>query len=147
MSMASNDLRLFDQTLSTSNALFQDIFKVRGSQVSPSELESVLLGHPQILDVAVVGVPATSPATGEVPRAFVIRKLVPTTHMVNGVVNFNVPLPQLTEEDVKEWVAKRLAKYKALDGGVEFVDTIPRTASGKVLRRLLRERMLVGSKL
>jgi acyl-CoA synthetase (AMP-forming)/AMP-acid ligase II len=111
----------------------KDVFKVRGRQVSPNELESVLLGHPQITDVAVVGVPALWPATGDMPRAYVIRKSPP----LSGTSQ-NGSSPLLSEADVKEWIVQRLARYKALDGGVEFVESIPRTSSGKILRRLLK---------
>lgn len=71
--------------------------------------------------------------TGDAPRAYVVRKLMVGTG-VNGET-----LAQ--EDDIKSYLASRLAKYKALDGGVVFVDEIPRNASGKAMRFKLRERM------
>ncbi|KAK3653428.1 hypothetical protein LTR56_004632 [Elasticomyces elasticus] len=98
----------------------KELIKVRGFQVAPAEIEGVLLSHPGVVDVAVIGVEIGGE---EVPRAIVVIK----------------PGEQVSESDVKEWVAGRLAKYKWLNGGVRFVDAIPKTASGKILKRLLRE--------
>lgn len=97
---------------------------MRGHQVAPIELEGVLLGHPNIVDAAVVGVPS-SDGQDEVPRAYVV--LAPGSH---GNVD---------EKLVKEHMSKRLARYKNCDGGVVFVPNIPKTASGKILKRVLRE--------
>ncbi|KAK5719119.1 hypothetical protein LTR15_007642 [Elasticomyces elasticus] len=98
----------------------KELIKVRGFQVAPAEIEGVLLSHPSVVDVAVIGVEIGGE---EVPRAIVVVK----------------PGEEISENDVKEWVAGRLAKYKWLNGGVRFVDAIPKTASGKILKRLLRE--------
>lgn len=100
----------------------KELIKVRGFQVAPGEVEGVLLAHPGITDVAVIGIP-TADVGSEAPRAYVIRR--------DGV--------SVEEKDVHAWVQERLAKYKRLDGGVKFVDSIPKTASGKILKRLLRE--------
>ncbi|RDH32426.1 hypothetical protein BDQ94DRAFT_179364 [Aspergillus welwitschiae] len=100
----------------------KDIIKVRGFQVAPAEVEGVLRNHPRIRDVAVVGV-YDAEARTEYPRAYVVRQD-----------------QSLREEEVKEFVALRLAKYKRLDGGVRFVDAIPRNASGKILKRLLEDK-------
>ncbi|GKZ23751.1 hypothetical protein AbraIFM66951_000595 [Aspergillus brasiliensis] len=100
----------------------KDIIKVRGFQVAPAELEGVLRNHPRIRDVAVVGVYDVKAKT-EYPRAYVVRED-----------------PSLRREEVKEFVALRLAKYKRLDGGVRFMDAIPRNASGKILKRLLEDK-------
>jgi 4-coumarate--CoA ligase len=110
----------------------KELIKVRGFQVAPSELEGVLLSHPEILDVAVIGIPAAENGS-ELPKAYVIKK----------------PGSNIGEKDVKAWIQERLAKYKALDGGVKFVDSIPKTASGKILKRVLREevRREMGPKL
>lgn len=104
----------------------KELIKVRGFQVAPAELEATLLSHPNIIDAAVIGVkyPSSGPEPIELPRAYVIQR--PNT----GV---------LTENDVFEFCAERLAKYKRLEGGVKFVDAIPKTASGKILKRVLRE--------
>lgn len=103
----------------------QELIKVRGFQVSPSEIEAVLLQHPKIGDVAVIGVPKSESA-GEVPLACIIKK----------------PGVELTESEIKDYVSKRLAKYKQLDGGVVFTDDLPKSASGKLLKRILRENVL-----
>lgn len=104
----------------------KELIKVRGFQVAPPEIEGVLLKHPGIADAAVIGV-SDVVNQSELPRAYIVRK---PGAMGNA----------LHENDVKEWVRNRLAKYKALDGGVAFVDAIPKTASGKILKRVLRER-------
>ncbi|KAL1848623.1 hypothetical protein Plec18170_007933 [Paecilomyces lecythidis] len=103
----------------------KELIKVRGFQVAPPELEAVLLSHPQIIDAAVVGITLVRD-DGEVPRAYVVRRPGPEGAKV-------------TEKDVKVFLESRLAKYKALTGGVKFVDSIARNASGKILKRLLRE--------
>ncbi|RFU32015.1 hypothetical protein B7463_g4324, partial [Scytalidium lignicola] len=100
----------------------KELIKYKGLQVPPAELEALLLIHPQILDAAVIGV--FIPGT-EVPRAYVVR--APGN-------------PPLSEEDVKEFVKGKVADYKQLRGGVIFVDTIPKSPSGKILRRELREK-------
>ncbi|KAL1987210.1 hypothetical protein VTN96DRAFT_4542 [Rasamsonia emersonii] len=101
------------------------LIKVRAFQVAPPELEAVLLSHPQIIDAAVIGV--TIPrADSEYPRAYVVRRPGPEGQ-------------RLTKDEVKKHVADRLARYKALTGGVKFVDAIAKTASGKILKRVLKE--------
>ncbi|KAI9801312.1 MAG: hypothetical protein M1833_002882 [Piccolia ochrophora] len=100
----------------------KEIMKVRGWQVAPTELEAVLLKHPQIVDVAVIGVTPPN-SISEAPRAYVVRASEAS---------------ELKEEEVKSYLAARLAKYKALDGGVEFVPSIPKSNSGKILKKLLR---------
>jgi 4-coumarate--CoA ligase len=106
----------------------KELIKVRGFQVAPAEVEGVLLAHPAIKDVAVIGVPGGS--SGELPRAFVVT----------------VEERQLEAEEVKTWVKEKLAVYKWLEGGVEFIDAVPRNASGKMLKRVLRERLAVEVK-
>ena len=101
----------------------KELIKVRGFQVAPSELEAVLLSHPQIVDSAVIGVQFGRDES-QLPRAYVVRR--------PGLEG-----ERLTENDVKRHVEQKLAKYKRLDGGVRFVETIPRNASGKILRRIL----------
>lgn len=101
----------------------KELIKVRGFQVAPAEIEGLLLDHPKIIDAAVVGI--HSPNRGsELPRAYIVPK----------------PEDQgLSEGDVRSYIAQRLAKYKRLDGGVKFVDVIPKAPSGKILKRILRE--------
>lgn len=103
----------------------KELIKVRGFQVAPPELEAVLLAHPLIVDAAVIGLRDVVPGT-ELPRAYVVRR--PETDE-----------SKLTEDMVKSWLLERLAGYKALTGGVKFVPSIPKTASGKILKRVLRE--------
>lgn len=92
--------------------------------MAPAELEGVLLDHPDIIDAAVIGIQLSKDAS-ELPRAYVVRK-----------INANSPL---TIDHVRKHLADRLAKYKWLEGGVKFVDSIPKTPSGKILKRILRE--------
>lgn len=87
--------------------------------MAPAEVESVLLQHPGIHDAAVIGV--NKDGVGEVPRAFIVRSRDPSVR-------------RLTGEQVYNFARQHLAKYKSLDGGVVFVEEIPRTASGKIQR-------------
>ncbi|MEM6959753.1 MAG: AMP-binding protein, partial [Myxococcota bacterium] len=98
----------------------KELIKVKGFQVAPAELEALLLGHDGIADAAVIGVP--DEAAGERVKAFVVR--------VDA---------GLDEDGVKAFVADQVATYKQLSL-VEFVDAVPKSASGKILRRELRER-------
>jgi len=99
----------------------KDLIKVKGYQVAPAELESLLLEHPQIADVAVI--PVADDEAGEVPKAVVVAR------------------GPLTADEVIAFVHPRVAYYKRVRV-VEFVDRIPKSPSGKILRRVLvaRER-------
>jgi acyl-CoA synthetase (AMP-forming)/AMP-acid ligase II len=99
----------------------KELIKVKGFQVAPAELEAVLLDHPQIADAAVVASPDEE--SGEVPKAFVV--------VAEGA--------DLDVEAIKAFVAERVASYKQVRR-VELTDEIPKSASGKVLRRVLVER-------
>jgi acyl-CoA synthetase (AMP-forming)/AMP-acid ligase II len=99
----------------------KELIKYRGFQVPPAELEALLLSHPAIADAAVV--PAPDPRAGEVPKAFVVK----------------TASAELTEGEVMSFVAERVPSYKKVRR-VEFVDEIPRSLSGKILRRVLVER-------
>ena len=110
----------------------KELIKVRGFQVAPGELEAVLLMHPDIVDAAVIGVPAPDTRDGELPRAYVVRR--PGTDA-----------SKLSEKDVIDFAGEKLVKYKRLDGGVKFVDVIPKNASGKILKRILREEVKRGT--
>lgn len=103
----------------------KELIKVRAWQVAPPELEAVLLSHPQIVDAAVIGV-QFSRDEGQLPRGYIVKRPGSDSDSLN-------------EEEVKEFMNGRLAKYKRLDGGVKFVDAIPKNASGKILKRLLRD--------
>jgi len=72
------------------------------------------------MDAAVIGIPHDE--IGELPRAYIVRKS-----------------NDLTEDEVKEFVRSKLAHFKQLKGGVQFVDSIPKAPSGKILRRVLRQ--------
>ena len=97
----------------------KELIKYKGYQVPPAELEAVLLGHPDIADAAVIGVPD---AEGEeVPKAFVVKQ--------SGA--------DLTEDAVMEFVAGEVAPYKKVRQ-VQFIDAVPKSASGKILRKDLR---------
>ena len=113
----------------------KELIKYKGLQVAPAELEALLLSHPQIQDAAVIGVPfedkeslgtvdkGTEELGDEVPRAYIVADK-----------------NKVGEEVVKEWVKKNAASYKQLRGGVVFVDAIPKSPAGKILRKDLRER-------
>jgi len=97
----------------------KEVIKCKGFQVPPAEIENILVSHPDIKDAAVIGEP--HPEYGEVPVAYVVLQ----------------DKASLSQEAIIEYAAKGLAKYKRL-AKVVFTETIPRSASGKVLRRLLK---------
>lgn len=99
----------------------KELIKYKGFQVAPAELEGVLINHPDVVDVGVVGLPDHK--VGERPLAFVVKK--------TG--------SQVSEEEIKKYVAGLLSHQKRLSGGVIFVNAIPKNPSGKILRRDLRE--------
>jgi acyl-CoA synthetase (AMP-forming)/AMP-acid ligase II len=103
----------------------KELIKYKGFQVAPAELEAVLLGHPAIADAAVIGVRDLE--AGEIPKGFVVLK------QADGG-----PTP----DEIMAFVAERVAPHKKLRL-VEVVGEIPKSASGKILRRLLREREAV----
>ena len=99
----------------------KELIKVKAFQVPPAELEDLLMSHPDILDVGVIGIP--DERSGEIPFAFVVKK----------------PDSNLQEEQIYEFVNERVVEYKRISGGIQFVESIPKTASGKILRRNLRD--------
>ncbi|EGP86132.1 unnamed protein product [Zymoseptoria tritici ST99CH_1A5] len=105
----------------------KELIKYKGFQVPPAELEGYLTSHPSIDDVAVLGVHREDLAT-EVPMAFVVLK--------KGVEE-----GKKTEQEITEWLAKKVANHKRLRGGVRFVGEIPKSVSGKILRRVLKEKL------
>ncbi|KAI7876378.1 acetyl-CoA synthetase-like protein [Lichtheimia hyalospora FSU 10163] len=105
----------------------KELIKYNGFPVAPAELESLLSNMPEVVDCAVIGVYSHSQAT-ELPLAFV-------------VVRPGVDANKALEDKIKDYVASHVAGYKRLRGGVRFIDTIPKSPSGKILRRLLRDIM------
>jgi acyl-CoA synthetase (AMP-forming)/AMP-acid ligase II len=97
----------------------KELIKYRGYQVPPAELEALLLQHPSVADVAVIA--ARDDTAGEVPKAYIVKRA------------------DVTEGELMSWVSDRVPSFKKVRR-VEFIDEIPRTASGKVLRRVLVER-------
>ncbi|KAL1694704.1 hypothetical protein GGG16DRAFT_87336 [Schizophyllum commune] len=110
----------------------KELIKVRGFQVAPAELEGHLLQHPAVADACVVGVP--DEYSGEVPLAFVVLH-----ESYKGKVTGGAALEEL-KADIAKHVADNKAAYKRLAGGVVMIDAIPKNPSGKILRRLLRDR-------
>ena len=98
----------------------KELIKYKGFQVPPAELEALLTTHPAVADAAVIGIPDEE--AGELPKAFVVLK----------------PGAEATSEDVSEFVNGQVATYKHLRL-FEFIDEIPKSASGKILRRFLRD--------
>ncbi|KAI1015480.1 hypothetical protein LB504_011080 [Fusarium proliferatum] len=101
----------------------KEMIKVRGHAVAPAELEDLLHGHPKVKDAAIIGIP--DDYSGETPRAFVV--------LAGGVHGG----PEVVKE-LQDFVAERKAKHKRLSGGIEFMDQIPKSPSGKILRRVLK---------
>jgi acyl-CoA synthetase (AMP-forming)/AMP-acid ligase II len=94
----------------------KELIKVNGFQVAPAELEAVLVSHPAVADAAVVGRP--DERRGEAPVAFVVKS------------------GEVSEKELKAWVAERVTAYKRLRD-VKFIDAVPKSPAGKILRRLL----------
>ncbi|EXV03743.1 AMP binding enzyme [Metarhizium robertsii] len=105
----------------------KELIKVKGHQVAPAELEAHLLSHPFVSDCAVIPVP--DPRAGEVPKAFVVRARESEGRSAEEVATA-----------VREHVERHKARHKWLAGGVQFVDAIPKSASGKILRRVLKDK-------
>ena len=97
----------------------KELIKVKGLQVAPAELENIIRGIPGVMDVAVIGIPKER--AGEVPSAYVVKK--------------SEDLQELT---IINSIAWQLSKHKHLAGGVEFVEAIPKSFAGKILRKDLR---------
>jgi len=97
----------------------KELIKYKGFQVPPAELEAVLRGHPAVADAAVV--PLADQECGEVPKAFVVLR------------------GDVSAADLMAYVAERVAPYKKIRA-VEVIDAIPKSPSGKILRRVLKER-------
>ncbi|KAK4170066.1 putative acyl-coenzyme A synthetase [Cladorrhinum sp. PSN259] len=96
----------------------KELIKYKGNQVAPAELEALLINHPHILDAAVIGVERDHT---EVPRAYIVGDP-----------------KQVGAGEIADWVAGQVSSYKRLRGGVVFVPAIPKSPSGKILRKELR---------
>jgi acyl-CoA synthetase (AMP-forming)/AMP-acid ligase II len=105
---AAGDIFLVDRV--------KELIKYKGMQVAPAELEAILLGHPAVADAAVI--PSPDEEAGEVPKAFVVLR---------------TPTP---DEEIMAYVAARVAPHKRIRR-LQVIDAIPKSASGKILRRVL----------
>ncbi|KAF7346112.1 hypothetical protein MSAN_01837900 [Mycena sanguinolenta] len=114
----------------------KELIKVRGFQVSPPELEGLILNHPDVSDVCVLGIP--DEYSGEVPRAYVVL-----TEAASGKAKLD---PEPIKASIAKLVADNKLKYKHLAGGVVFVPLIPKNPSGKILRRVLKAQMAEQAK-
>ncbi|CCU98441.1 unnamed protein product [Malassezia sympodialis ATCC 42132] len=111
----------------------KELIKYKGFQVSPAELEDLLLSHPKIQDCAVVGVYVKEEAT-ELPRAYV----TPKPSALDLKSSSQTDQDRLCQE-ILDWFNPKVANHKKLRGGVVFVAEVPKSASGKILRRVLRD--------
>lgn len=107
----------------------KELIKVKGIGVAPAELEDTLLGHPKIEDVAVLGIP--DDYAGEVPKAYVVLKP-------------GIEESQEVGREILKFVRDNKVRYKAVKE-VEFVKEIPKSGSGKILRRILRDQSRKGA--
>ncbi|KAF2810049.1 4-coumarate-CoA ligase-like protein [Mytilinidion resinicola] len=98
----------------------KELIKYKGLQVAPAELEALLVSHPDVLDAAVIGVDSDD-GTNEVPRAYVVADE-----------------KKISAEKIMSWVKENVASHKQLRGGVVFLDAIPKSPAGKILRKDLR---------
>ena len=102
----------------------KELIKYKGFQVAPAELEGKLASHPKVQDCCVIGIYSEEQAT-ELPRAYVVARDGQAT--------------ESTATEIVNWLKSNVASHKQLRGGVKFVDDIPKSASGKILRRVLKE--------
>ena len=98
----------------------KELIKYKGFQVPPAELEGLLIEHPEISDAAVIGKPDEE--SGEIPKAFVVK--------IEG--------SNISEDAIMSFVSSKVATFKHVRE-VEFIDAIPKNASGKILRRQLKD--------
>jgi len=102
----------------------KEMIKYKGWSIAPAELEDLLFKNPNIFDAAVIGKPSTEPDIGEIPKAFIVLK--------------SNSKDKISKQEIIDWVAERISAYKKIRE-VEFVNSIPKSGSGKVLRRELVE--------
>ncbi|KAK4230546.1 hypothetical protein QBC38DRAFT_469021 [Podospora fimiseda] len=103
----------------------KELIKYNGYPVPPAELEGILIGHKDVADACVIGIEDKTLAT-EVPRAYVVLR--------NGIKG-----DETKAQELINLVATKVAPHKKLRGGIRFVDQVPKSPSGKVLRRLMRD--------
>jgi len=103
----------------------KELIKYKGFQVAPAELEGLLVDHPKVADAAVIGVHSEDHAS-ELPRAYI-------------AVQEAVPKTEETVKEIVDYLHAKVAPHKRLRGGVRFVDEVPKSAAGKILRRILKE--------
>ncbi|KAH6677022.1 AMP-binding enzyme [Plectosphaerella plurivora] len=108
----------------------KELIKYKGFQVAPAELEALLVTNPKIQDAAVIGIESDNKDGNELPRAYVVADK-----------------SQISGKEIADWVASQVAPYKQLRGGVHFIDAIPKSPAGKILRKDLRALAARGSKL
>ena len=104
----------------------KDLIKVKGYQVAPAELEDLLIEHEAVKDAAVIGI-MNHDLASEVPLAYIVPS-------EDGKANNE------TAQAILEFVKSRTLQYKSLRGGIIFTQGIPKGGSGKILKRVLRER-------
>ncbi|KAH6869190.1 hypothetical protein B0T10DRAFT_418880 [Thelonectria olida] len=105
----------------------KELIKVKGHQVAPAELEAHLLAHPFVSDCAVIQIPDDH--AGEVPKAFIVKASESSGKQEDEII-----------ASINRHVEEHKAKYKWLKGGIEVIEVIPKSPSGKILRRLLRDK-------
>ncbi|XP_011629724.1 4-coumarate--CoA ligase 1-like isoform X1 [Pogonomyrmex barbatus] len=120
--LKTGDIAYFDEDLDFYiTDRLKELIKVKGFQVPPAELEALLRTHPDVEEAAVIGI--RHARYGEVPKAFVVTS--------KG--------KKPTEDDIKNFVKEKVSDYKQLEGGVTFVNEIPKNASGKIMRSKLKQ--------
>ena len=105
-------------------------------QVAPAELEGLLLKMDSVADCAVIGVPDEE--SGELPKAFVVKKQGHDHVAEKDVMQF---VAGMIRSRFLSHFSEHVSHYKQLKGGVAFIDEIPKSPSGKILRRMLRDRV------
>ncbi|KAH8992508.1 phenylacetyl-CoA ligase [Lactarius akahatsu] len=111
----------------------KELIKVRGFQVAPAELEGHLLSHPDVADVCIVPVP--DDFSGELPLAYIVLHPPAAVRAASSTAESDA-----LKAELSKYVSDVKVQYKWLKGGVEFIDAVPKNPSGKLLRRVLRER-------
>ena len=99
------------------------------TSVPPAELEALLLTHPKIADAAVIAYPSPSEAT-ELPRAYIVPK--------EPLDSMDPKAREGLSGEVAKWIEGKVANHKKLRGGVVLIEAIPKSPSGKILRKDLR---------
>ncbi|XP_065564742.1 uncharacterized protein LOC136030049 [Artemia franciscana] len=118
----TGDIAMYDDTMQFYIVdRLKELIKVKGLQVAPNELEDLLRSHPAVLDAAVIGVP--DDRSGELPRGYIVKK----------------PGSDLDESQLCQFIAEKVSSHKQLAGGVVFMEAIPKSPTGKILRRLLKQ--------